>query len=67
VTGPRDVIGDSAAGVLHEDLRTACLEALELKREDAVARAGLFTWRAATEQFFSHLQPRKRATAPAFA
>ena len=30
VTGPRDVIGNSAAGVLHEDLRTACLEALKL-------------------------------------
>jgi glycosyltransferase involved in cell wall biosynthesis len=60
VTGPRDVIGDSRAGVLHEDLRTACLEALKLKRDDAVARARLFTWRAATEQFFSHLHPRRR-------
>ena len=68
VTGPRDVIGDSKAGVMHEDLRTACLRALELKREDALARARLFTWRAATEQFFSHLHPRKRAAAtPAFA
>jgi glycosyltransferase involved in cell wall biosynthesis len=53
VTGPRDVIGNSSAGVLHEDLRTACLAALKLKREDAVARAGLFTWRAATEQFLA--------------
>jgi glycosyltransferase involved in cell wall biosynthesis len=60
VTGPRDVIGDSPAGVMHEDLRTACLAALELRREDALARAGLFTWRAATEQFFGHLHPRKR-------
>ena len=60
VTGPRDVIGDSKAGVLHEDLRTACLEALKLRREDAVARAGLFTWRAATEQFLGHLHPRQR-------
>ena len=60
VTGPRDVIGDSKAGVLHADLRTACLEALKLRREDALARARLFTWRAATEQFFSHLHPRKR-------
>jgi glycosyltransferase involved in cell wall biosynthesis len=63
VTGPRDVIGDSNAGVLHEDLRTACLEALKLKREDAVKRASLFTWRAATEQFLSHLHPRKRGAA----
>jgi glycosyltransferase involved in cell wall biosynthesis len=60
VTGPRDVLGDSKAGVMHEDLRTACLEALKLKREDALARARLFTWRAATEQFFGHLHPRSR-------
>jgi len=65
VTGPRDVIGDSRAGVLHEDLRTACLEALKLRREDALARARLFTWRAATEQFFGHLHPRKRSTGTA--
>jgi glycosyltransferase involved in cell wall biosynthesis len=68
VTGPRDVIGESSAGALHEDLRTACLQALELRREDALARAKLFTWRAATEQFFGHLHPRKRgASVPAFA
>jgi len=68
VTGPRDVIGTSSAGVLHEDLRTACLGALKLRREDAVARAGLFTWRAATEQFLGHLHPRKRTSAqPAYA
>lgn len=64
VTGPRDVIGDSKAGVLHEDLRTACLKALELRREDAVARASLFSWRAATEQFVSHLHPRHLAPEP---
>ena len=68
VTGPRDVIGDSKAGVLNDDLRTACLGALKLDRADAVARAGLFTWRAATEQFLGHLHPRKRAPAvPAYA
>ena len=67
VTGPRDVIGDSKAGVLHEDLRTACLEALKLSREDALARARLFTWRAATEQFFSppaSAQARRPASPP---
>jgi glycosyltransferase involved in cell wall biosynthesis len=68
VTGPRDVIGESNAGVLHDDLRIACLEALKLDRADAVARAGLFTWRAATEQFVSHLHPRKGPVpTPAFA
>jgi len=62
VTGPLDVIGDSPAGVMHEDLRTACLAALELKREDAAAHARRFSWRAATEQFMSHLHPRDRGS-----
>jgi glycosyltransferase involved in cell wall biosynthesis len=59
VTGPLDVIGDSkTAGIMHEDLRTACLEALKLRREDAWAHAQKFSWRAATEQFVGHLHPR---------
>jgi 1,2-diacylglycerol 3-alpha-glucosyltransferase/glucuronosyltransferase len=63
VTGPLDVIGESkAAGVMHEDLRTACLEALELRREDAVAHARKFSWRAATEQFLANLHPRTPRT-----
>jgi glycosyltransferase involved in cell wall biosynthesis len=62
VTGPLDVIGDSkTAGVMHEDLRTACLEALKLRREDAAAHARKFSWRAATEQFVAHLHPRMRS------
>lgn len=63
VTGPLDVIGHSQAGALHEDLRTACLQALELKREDAVEHARKFSWRAATEQFVSYLHPRQRTGA----
>ncbi len=63
VTGPLDVLGDSKAGVMHEDLRVACLAALELKREDAAAHARKFSWRAATEQFLAHLHPRQRRTA----
>ena len=61
VTGPLDVIGDcKTAGVMHDDLRTACVEALKLRREDAAAHARKFSWRAATEQFFGHLRPRTR-------
>jgi len=63
VTGPLDVIGESKAGALHEDLRTACLNALKLKREDAVAHAQRFSWRASTEQFLSYLHPRSRDAA----
>jgi glycosyltransferase involved in cell wall biosynthesis len=62
VTGPLDVIGScKAAGVMHEDLRTACLEALKLSRDDAAAHARKFSWRAATEQFLAHLHPRTRS------
>ena len=58
VTGPLDVIGHSKAGALHEDLRTACLRALEISREDALTHAKRFSWRAASEQFLSYLHPR---------
>jgi hypothetical protein len=62
VTGPLDVIGDSIkAGVMHEDLRTACLAALHLRREDAVVHAQKFSWRAATEEFLANVHPRDRA------
>jgi len=63
VTGPLDVIGDSRAGVMHEDLRTSCLAALELRRDDAVAHARKFSWRAATGQFLDNLHPRGRTVA----
>ena len=60
VSGPIDVIDDPRAGVLHDDLQVACLRALELKREDVALYASRFSWRSASEQFFSHLYPRKR-------
>jgi hypothetical protein len=34
------------------------LRALELKRSEVAAYAQQFSWRAATEQFVSHLHPR---------
>ena len=61
VTGPRDVIGDSKAGVLHEDLRTACLEALKLRREDALARAPAVHLARRHRTVLRHLHPRKRS------
>lgn len=56
VTGPIDVLGNSNAGVMHEDLREACLAALNIDRAAARAHAEKFSWRAATEQFIGHLQ-----------
>ncbi len=63
VTGPLDVIGASKAGALHEDLRTACLAAVNLRREDAVEHSKKFSWRAATTQFVSYLHPKTRDAA----
>lgn len=62
VPGPIDVIGNSRAGVMHSDLREACLRALELSREEVRAHAEKFSWPAATEQMLSALQiiPRQQ-------
>jgi glycosyltransferase involved in cell wall biosynthesis len=57
VTGPVDVIGSSPAGALDEDLRAACLRALEIPREVARAHAERFSWEACTRQFLAHLHP----------
>ena len=56
VSGPLDVIGDAPAGVLHEDLRRACIEALRIPRHNAVAHARRFSWERATEQFLLQLR-----------
>ena len=53
VPGPIDVISDSGAGVMHEDLREACLQALHLSRTTARQRAEQFSWAAATEQMLA--------------
>ncbi len=55
VQGPRDVIGDSPVAALDEDLRAACLRALEIPREACRAFAVSRSWRACTEQFLSNL------------
>ena len=61
VPGPIDVVG-AAGGVLHSDLRQACLQALALPREAVRRHAEQFTWSAAAEQMLAALQtiPRDR-------
>jgi glycosyltransferase involved in cell wall biosynthesis len=54
VTGPRDVIGAALVGVLDEDLRVACLEALQVSREDCVEFAATHTWQASARVFVEH-------------
>ncbi len=56
VPGPTDVIGDSSGGVMHRDLREACLQALTLPRDQVRRRAEQFTWSAAADQMLAALQ-----------
>jgi glycosyltransferase involved in cell wall biosynthesis len=55
VEGPIDVVMQGVSGVLHEDLDTACMEALSLRREDVREYALSYSWEAATQQFLQHL------------
>lgn len=56
VAGPVDVIGRSGGGVMHADLREACLQALDIPREQARRRAEEFSWTTATGQMLEALQ-----------
>lgn len=56
VAGPLDVIGESGAGVLDNDLRAACLAALEIPRERAREHSMRFTWRESARQFLQHVE-----------
>ncbi len=55
--GPRDLIPGSGAGAVNDDLRIACLEALECSRETTRAYAETYSWRACAEQFINNLEP----------
>lgn len=57
VTGPVDIVPCSGAGVLDVDLKTACLAALELPREDAAKHAQNYSWEAVSDVFFDLLTP----------
>jgi glycosyltransferase involved in cell wall biosynthesis len=56
VTGPRDVIADHPIGVLNEDLRVACLEALNISRTACREYALAHSWETSAKQFITHLR-----------
>jgi len=56
VTGPKDVVADHPIGVLDEDLRAACLGALDLSRDACRAFALNYSWENSARQFIGHLQ-----------
>jgi glycosyltransferase involved in cell wall biosynthesis len=58
VTGPKDVIGDSSAGVLSEDLRQAALDAMSIDSDLCVKRATEFPWSTVKDQFVANLAPQ---------
>ncbi|MFO1018583.1 MAG: glycosyltransferase family 1 protein [Hyphomonadaceae bacterium] len=55
--GPQDILPGTGAGIVDPDLRKACMEALQLKREDARALAERYSWRACAEEFRRNLEP----------
>lgn len=55
VCGPRDVIGDAPVGVLSEDLRSACLAALDLSPEACRGFALTQTWEACARAFIDNV------------
>jgi glycosyltransferase involved in cell wall biosynthesis len=56
VTGPADILGGHPeAGALDDDLRTACLKALDASRAGARTLAEGYTWEAATHQFLQNV------------
>jgi glycosyltransferase involved in cell wall biosynthesis len=57
VTGPKDVIGRNPVGVLSDDLRAACLQALTLSRDACRAFALNHSWENSARQFIGHLRP----------
>jgi glycosyltransferase involved in cell wall biosynthesis len=54
VTGPRDVIGTNPVGVLDQDLRAACMQALWISRETCREFALRCSWENSARQFVSH-------------
>jgi glycosyltransferase involved in cell wall biosynthesis len=59
VTGPIDVVTDSRVGALDEDLRAACLKALECDRAACRSHAEAWSWDACVAQFRAVLVPIK--------
>ena len=61
VDGPLQVLGHDAGqvqgGVLHDDLRQAALQALQVPRDQARLRAMAFGWQDTVALFLSHLVP----------
>ena len=56
VTGPKDVIGNNPIGVLSDNLRAACLAALQVSRDACRGFALNCSWDVSAKQFIGHLR-----------
>jgi glycosyltransferase involved in cell wall biosynthesis len=56
VTGPKDVVANNPVGVLDEDLRAACLAALQVSRTACRRFALGHSWQTSARQFIGHMQ-----------
>jgi glycosyltransferase involved in cell wall biosynthesis len=56
VTGPRDVIGSAPVGALNDDLRTACLAALQISSQACLEFAAQHTWEASARAFVENIR-----------
>jgi glycosyltransferase involved in cell wall biosynthesis len=56
VTGPRDVIGSAPVGALNDDLRTACLAALQISPQACLEFAAQHTWEASARVFVENIR-----------
>lgn len=57
VNGPLDVVGNSGAGVLDWNLKTAAMAALKIERQVPLEHARSFTWENCADQFQGYLAP----------
>jgi glycosyltransferase involved in cell wall biosynthesis len=56
VTGPRDVIGSAPVGALNDDLRMACLSALQISPQACLDFAAQHTWEASARAFVENIR-----------
>lgn len=55
VTGPRDVVKPGVSGVLDQDLKAACLGALQLPKGPVLVEGRTHSWEASAAEFFHHV------------
>ena len=63
VTGPRDVIGTAPVGALNDDLRLACLAALNISPQSCLEFAAGHTWEASARAFIDNMADIRTADA----